>query len=128
MEAGCDTDSTDMVFVSANAANIPDLAAFCGSCQPVWLILIEGRRLLQQIFLSLVVRYFSTSTGRLVEAVRGANAIKMRSTILRLWSEVVMAGAGDTVEAITMDQADPGEVWELDISLEILIHQFILRI
>ena len=128
MEAGCDTDSMDMVFVSANAANIPDLAAFCGSCQPVWLILIEGRRLLQQIFLSLVVRYFSTSTGRLVEAVRGANAIKMRSTILRLWSEVVMAGAGDTVEAITMDQAVPGEVWELDISLEILIHQFILRI
>ena len=122
MEAGCDTDSKDMVFVSANAANIPDLAAFCGSCQPVWLILIEGRRLLQQIFLSLVVRYFPTSTGRLVEAVRGANAIKMRSTILRLWSEVVMAGAGDTVEAITMDQAVPGEVWELDISLEILIH------
>ena len=52
--------------------------------------------------------------------MRGANAIKMRSTILRLWSEVV----GDTVEAITMNQALPGEVQEL----EIFIHQFILRI
>ena len=57
-----------------------------------------------------------------MEAVRGANAVKMRSTILRLWSEVVMAG--DTVEAITMNQALPGEVQEL----EIFIHQFILRI
>ena len=58
--------------------------------------------------------------------MRGANAVKMRSTILRLWSEVVMAGAGagDTVEAITMNQALPGEVQEL----EIFIHQFILRI
>ena len=60
--------------------------------------------------------------------MRGANAVKMRSTILRLWSEVVMAGAGagagDTVEAITMNQALPGEVQEL----EIFIHQFIHRI
>ena len=66
--------------------------------------------------------------------MRGANAVKMRSTILRLWSEVVMAGAGagalagDTVEAITMNQALPGEVQELDIALEIFIHQFIHRI
>ena len=65
-----------------------------------------------------------------MEAVRGANAIKMRSTILRLWSEVVMAGAGagDTVEAITIEQVVPGEVQELDIALEIFIHQFIHRI
>ena len=56
--------------------------------------------------------------------MRGANAVKMRSTILRLWSEVV----GDTVEAITMNQALPGEVQELDIALEIFIHQFIHRI
>ena len=56
--------------------------------------------------------------------MRGANAVKMRSTILRLWSEVVMAGAGDIGEAITMNQALPGEVQEL----EIFIHQFILRI
>ena len=42
VEAGCDTDSTDMVFVSANADNIPDLAAFHGTCQPVWLFLIHG--------------------------------------------------------------------------------------
>ena len=60
--------------------------------------------------------------------MRGANAVKMRSTILRLWSEVVMAGAGATVEAITMNQALPGEVQELDIALEIFIHQFIHRI
>ena len=63
-----------------------------------------------------------------MEAVRGANAVKMRSTILRLWSEVVMAGAGDIGEAITMNQALPGEVQELDIALEIFIHQFIHRI
>ena len=31
-----------MVFVSANADNIPDLAAFHGPCQPVWLFLIDG--------------------------------------------------------------------------------------
>ena len=60
--------------------------------------------------------------------MRGANAVKMRSTILRLWSEVMMTGTGDTVEAITMNQAVPGEVQELDIALEIFIHQFILRI
>ena len=60
--------------------------------------------------------------------MRGANAIKMRSTILRLWSEVVMAGVGDIVEAITMNQALPGEKQELDIALEIFIHQFIHRI
>ena len=43
LETGCDPDSPDLVFASANASNIPDLSPFEGSCQPTWLFLIQGR-------------------------------------------------------------------------------------
>ena len=46
LEAGCEPDSPDLVFASANATNIPDLSPFQGSCQPTWLFLISGVTLL----------------------------------------------------------------------------------
>ena len=46
LEAGCEPDSPDLVFASANATNIPDLSPFHGSCQPTWLFLISGVTLL----------------------------------------------------------------------------------
>ena len=46
--------------------------------------------------------------GRLVDTVRGASAVRLRSTILRLWSESVEAGA--VLDTISMDQAAPGQM------------------
>ena len=46
--------------------------------------------------------------GRLVDTVRGASAVRLRSSILRLWAESVEAGA--VLDTISMEQAAPGDI------------------
>ena len=43
-----------------------------------------------------------------MDTVRGASAVRLRSSILRLWAESVEAGA--VLDTISMDQAAPGQI------------------